>query len=326
MRKSKLNLLVMFALAVLVSASSSVTGATATINPTDDAYVHSGNPGTNYGASGTLYVGDENWNSPVIITRSYLEFDLTVIPSGSTITSALLYLHCGEIGNPSSMDVNSHFVSDDSWTEGTITWGTSPGHNAVPTDTTTVNSTAAWFSWDVTADATSEHAGDGKLSIMMKDANEMTQGRWAGFGSKETSSTGFEPYLEVEYDEPLPEDQGAVSFSVNGHIDPHFDGVPNSPGWPYFNPPYPGAPPGAGPYPHVRLPTVPQAEGLVTPRPGDVNDYRAAGIPSEGEIFQSEPNRSKDAAGGPISNVPSNTNNQILKDVALGLWTQNSNV
>jgi hypothetical protein len=215
-------------------------------------------------------------------------------------------------------------VNDDTWTEGTITWNNQPGFTAAATDTTTVNNTATWFSWDVTADAQTA-LGDGTLSEMVKDTAEYTRDRWAGFDSKEATSN-FEPYLEIEYDEPLPEDQGAVSFSVNGAIDPNFDGVPSPPGSPYFNPPWPGAPPGAGPYPHNRLPEVPLAEGLPTLRPGDVNDYRAAGIRSEGEIFQSEPNRSRDAAGGPISNVPSGTNNQILKDVALGLWTQNSNV
>ncbi|MHC4501279.1 MAG: hypothetical protein ACYS21_19465 [Planctomycetota bacterium] len=132
--------------------------------------------------------------------------------------------------------------------------------------------------------------------------------------------------ISVGNDQQADPGEGAVSFSVNGHIDPHFDGVPNSPGWPYFVWPWTGAPPGAGPYPHIRLPSVPLAEGLPTFRPGDVNDYRAAGIPSEGEIFQSEPNKSMDATGNPISNVPSGTNNQILKDVALGLLSTWGNV
>jgi hypothetical protein len=167
MRKLRLNLLVMLALAVLVSASSSVTGATTTAFPSDDAYVDSGNPGTNYGAATWLYVGDENGNNPAICTRSFLKFDLSILPPGSTITSAQLYLYCW--GKGTSPDVSSHYVNDDTWGEGAITWNNQPAFNAAATDTTTVNNTATWFSWDVTADAINEHGGDGTLSVMVKD-------------------------------------------------------------------------------------------------------------------------------------------------------------
>ena len=108
-----------------------------------------------------------------------------------------------------------------------------------------------------------------------------------------------------------------MSFSVNGPNDPHYDGVPLVPGSPYFLWPWtPPPPPGMGPYPAVRQPTVPWAVGIPTARPGDVSDYAMNQVASEAEIFQSEPDKSQ---GGTVSNTPNGTNNQILKDLALGL-------
>lgn len=121
---------------------------------------------------------------------------------------------------------------------------------------------------------------------------------------------------------------GAVSFSVNGWVEPGLDGLADPiPIIPIFLPPWcpPTTPLGTGPWPHIRVQTTGpalKAVGIPTVQPGDVNDYFIMGNPSnpswinsEAEIFQSEPGTS---AGG-ASNAPSGTNNQILKAVALGL-------
>lgn len=115
---------------------------------------------------------------------------------------------------------------------------------------------------------------------------------------------------------------GAVSFSVNGPNDPRYDGLP-APGNAVFVGPWvPPPPPGLGPYPPIRTPIVPWAVGITTARLGDVLDYAVAGVPSEAEIFQSEPNTSQ---GGTVSNPPAGTNNQIIKDIALGLRPGHTN-
>lgn len=121
---------------------------------------------------------------------------------------------------------------------------------------------------------------------------------------------------------------GAVSFSVNGWVDPGLDGLADPiPSIPIFLPPWqPGPTPlGTGPWPHMRWQTTGpggpplKAVGIPTMQPGDVHDYFIPGYPSwinsEAEIFQSEPG----ASAGGASNAPSGTNNQILKAVALGL-------
>jgi hypothetical protein len=96
-------------------------------------------------------------------------------------------------------------------------------------------------------------------------------------------------------------DDNPVTFSVNGPVDLHTDGLASPRGG--------GLP--SGPF-AVRAPLVPQAIGIPTPNPGDVDDYAAVPMPAEAELFQSEP-------VAPVAPPPSGTNNQILVAATCGL-------
>jgi hypothetical protein len=93
-----------------------------------------------------------------------------------------------------------------------------------------------------------------------------------------------------------------VTFSVNGPVDPQTEGLRRDR----------GAMTPVGTFSFLRTPTVPRAVGLGTFRPGDVNDYWTALMPSEAELFQSEPDP-------PMAAPPSGTNNQILVASEIGL-------
>src|SRR6266850_5229933 len=82
-------------------------------------------------------------------------------------------------------------------------------------------------------------------------------------------------------------DKFPVSFSVNGPVDPHTEGIRDSRG----TVPSPQVPaqPGNGISFGIRAGPVPQASGLTTARPGDVFDYAAVPTPSEAVVYQSEP-------------------------------------
>ena len=107
--------------------------------------------------------------------------------------------------------------------------------------------------------------------------------------------------------------EGPVTFSVNGPVDPHTEGIRYARGTPATPqiPAQPGNPLGFG----IRAPAVPVATGLPTALPGDVFDY---GPPSsEAVMFQSPP--LAPAAPGPPPTPPDGTNNQILEAMAMGL-------
>ncbi|MBT2567544.1 Ig-like domain-containing protein [Arthrobacter sp. ISL-85] len=99
------------------AASGGGTPQTVTLTATADTYVSSGATGTNYGTSTMLGVD----NSPVEI--AYLKFDLSPY-AGKTIQSATLQLRSAGSGSTGKQNVK--LVTDDSWTEGGVTYNSRP--------------------------------------------------------------------------------------------------------------------------------------------------------------------------------------------------------
>jgi chitodextrinase len=158
------------------TATTPAPSATMTFTPTDDTYVQSDVPGSNFGTA-TSIVAD---NSPV---RNVL-LKFTVAGVGSrTVTSAKLRLFCVD---GSSVGGTFRRVADTSWTEGSVTWNTAPA-----ADTATIGSLGAvaaqtWYEVDVKALV----AGDGTYSI--KGLSTSTNGAY--YSSKEG---GFAPQLVI---------------------------------------------------------------------------------------------------------------------------------
>ncbi len=95
---------------------SPASGGTATLTTTADTYVDSANPTTVWGTSTTAWVD----NSPVNI--GYLKFDLTPY-AGKTITGATLTVRTTtNTSSGSGGTTTVRQVSDDSWTEGAMTY------------------------------------------------------------------------------------------------------------------------------------------------------------------------------------------------------------
>jgi len=180
-----------------------ITTATANvveINPDNDAYVKDIDPNTNYGSLAALIVGDYTSSPPVNIHRSYLMFDLGSLPSGAVINTAELYLYNSWLSYP-AVDVGAHYLSNDGWNEGSITWNNAPtGFNSTATDLNTI-SMCEWTSWDVTPDVQATWAGDGVYSVVMKEpsADEGQDANNLGFDSKEAGAGHEHPYLRIEY-------------------------------------------------------------------------------------------------------------------------------
>ncbi|MDY6950393.1 MAG: DNRLRE domain-containing protein [Thermodesulfobacteriota bacterium] len=120
--------------------------APVTVTAIADSYVYSDAPDTNYGSNTYLFAmgGNPDYcgygqtgdgNNPA--ARSYLKFDLGDIPDSATITSAQLDLkHAAGTAYTMGGHWQVHYVSDDSWTEGDITWANrplqSPNQNEAP--------------------------------------------------------------------------------------------------------------------------------------------------------------------------------------------------
>lgn len=85
--------------------------------PSDDTFIRSDAPSTNYGSDNTFDVRPDNSAD----RRGLVKFDLTSIPSNAIITDATLYLY--EKSNKPDQVTSIYRVTSD-WTENTVTWQT----------------------------------------------------------------------------------------------------------------------------------------------------------------------------------------------------------
>jgi hypothetical protein len=86
------------------------------ITPLGNSYTNSASPTTNYGGKTLLDV-----DGTTQIT--YIQFNLASIPSGASVSQATLKLYVNSV--PTAGRFNVDYVNG-SWTEGTITWNSSP--------------------------------------------------------------------------------------------------------------------------------------------------------------------------------------------------------
>jgi len=143
------------------------------------------------------------------IRRSFLKFNLSEIPSSSSITSAKLRLYCwggsyGERPDGSwgldGLDVEIRKVSDDSWNESTLIWLNQPVFNDL-LDTVFVDNDYTWYEWNIPSFVQEEIEGDNILSLAAKAENEgFTSYTWSlTFRSKNYWDATFHPHLEITY-------------------------------------------------------------------------------------------------------------------------------
>jgi hypothetical protein len=153
-----------------------------TLAPTDDAAVKHDTPATNYGATASVQVD----GSPIV--HSLLKFTVSG-SAGRPVSSAKLRLY---VTDPSPSGGAWHRVTDNSWSEKTVTWNTAPAAQAASVATLGAVATGTW----VTADVTSMVTGDGTYSLLGDSAS--TDG--ALYSSKEAAAN--RPQLVVTYASP----------------------------------------------------------------------------------------------------------------------------
>lgn len=176
-------------------------------NPIDDAYTNQRQPSTLHGSKNMMEVatwdgfGSSNdWERDALI-----KFDLSSIPSGSSIISATLYLYYydNDDNNPAGRTLTCYRITSN-WNEETVTWNTRPSHHSVVCDSDIVpNSHGIWMDWDVTDDV--QDIVDGVNTNYGWQI--MDEGTWNSpdipvprFRAKEHES--LMSYLEIEVFEP----------------------------------------------------------------------------------------------------------------------------
>lgn len=118
---------------------------------------------------------------------------------------------------PDTSQNSLHFVSDDSWTEGTITWNNQPAVASLIEVKDVPFTAGEWLEHDVTNIVNTEMAGDGILSFRL---SEFSVDNLYAFASKEGGGTGFAAHIVFD----------SVCAPPQGSCDP----APLAVSWNYF--------------------------------------------------------------------------------------------
>ncbi|MEM2980306.1 MAG: DNRLRE domain-containing protein [Thermoproteota archaeon] len=171
-------------------------------SPSADAFTYELYPNNNYGSVTYLLVRSQSGYNE----RSFIKFDLSKIPPGSVIDSAVLSIFMNAAPT-SSRTIQCHMISS-SWTEGGITWNNQPSVSTYVTSSTTGTTDNVWLNFIVTASvkkfASKDSAGYApNYGWRLKDSTEnASPGFLCQFRSKEYSGETVRPRLEVKYYPP----------------------------------------------------------------------------------------------------------------------------
>ena len=135
--------------------------------------------------------------------RSFVRFDVSAIPDGSTIDTATFTLCAVSVpGQERTYEV--HRVTE-AWGETTITWNNQPTVAPAATTTATTPASPACMSWDVASDVQAWVDGTGdNFGWRVKDQSEdATEHKSSDLRTKEDATVPSEqPQLEVTYTLP----------------------------------------------------------------------------------------------------------------------------
>jgi hypothetical protein len=160
----------------------------AQITPVGDSYTNSADPTTNYGAATLLSV-----DGAIAIT--YIQFPLSSIPSGATVSAATLKLYVNSVTTVGSFNVD--YVSG-SWTESKITYDVAPalGNTIVSSVPLTSASKNQYILIDVTSAVQAWLSGSETNNGIALVANGTFN---ATFDSKENTTTSHPAELDIAY-------------------------------------------------------------------------------------------------------------------------------
>jgi hypothetical protein len=189
----------------------------ATLKPTDDTFVDSSNPNSNYG--GQNYLEIENYQYTVL-GQTYncerivwLKFDLSSVPNGAVVDEATLQLYTSSVGE--TFDVHAYSGFDllnvsavISWTELALTYSNMPGYNATSMDSALVATSDRWYNWSVVDAARNALNSTAKtVTIVLSEPSPHSSTSNVWFDSKESPvySTDYSPKLTVHWSGVVPE-------------------------------------------------------------------------------------------------------------------------
>jgi len=227
-------------LLVTILASARVQSATATLHPTADTTLQSAFPGNNFGDGTSFQAGGRRQGG---VARGLLQFDLSSVPAGATISSVSLTLNVTATPSGGANSIfDLHSVSQ-SWGEGNNSdHGGSPADPNEATWSSRFAPSSPWStaggSFSATVSASRSIAGNGGYTFastaqLVSDVQSWLNNPASNFGweliseSENTptsirrfgsrDSGAFAPTLTVNYT-PVPEPGALALFGLGGGL------------------------------------------------------------------------------------------------------------
>ncbi len=185
------------------SANSNEDSATAgsttsvTLTSVADTHAQQNKGDTNYGTDTSMMV---RTFATAKNARAFVQFDVSSIPAGSTVSSATLTL-CATSVPGSTRTYDLHRVTA-SWVETTLTWNNQPGVAATLTDSSTTPAAAGCMSWTVTTDVQTWVDGTANNGWRAGDSVEDASRNESKFRTRENGTASERPTLDVTYTTP----------------------------------------------------------------------------------------------------------------------------
>lgn len=172
-----------------------ITRKTISLIPIADAYVDSYDPHTNFGNEADLSVDVYLWKI------TYIKFDLSSIPSDSTIHNANLILRVSE---GDTNDILCYRSNDTSWDEYSINWENRPSYIGEAVKGI-YSSSKEESSWKIDSEDSSNYnfvhnsLSSGKITLVLIDDASTSDSPSAWFYSREHPYAFEHPELTIEY-------------------------------------------------------------------------------------------------------------------------------
>lgn len=241
LKKTRLTSLFAALVGIIFCGASISWAAQTALLPSDDAYVNEQNTNTQntvYGDGEELRAASQSGDKN---KRTFLKFDLSIIPDGCEIDEASLELYLFEIAGGQSRAHQLHFVADDAWTETSLTWINQPAGSTLlsTADTgTTAGATVVWGDSTLAEQIATEYEGDNTISLRIKDASENATGNKEGHYASKEHPTHASPKLIVTYTCGDQEgcshgfwknhqDEWPVYYAPSDKLSEHFSNIPS---------------------------------------------------------------------------------------------------
>ncbi len=163
-----------------------------------DADVLQGYPTSNRGSYNQMWAGYDTYLNPDgLIVRSHVQFDVSVIPAGTTINSAVLRVYLvSSYDVPGTTRLITTYRISSSWAESTVTWNTRPAFAEAYGSAPVTHGTWGWYSFDVTTLVRGWVNGTLPNYGIMLRGPETSGPNWKSFSTREG---GISPQLVITY-------------------------------------------------------------------------------------------------------------------------------